>query len=58
MNGKPLPINHGYPVRILVPCVSGCRSVKWVDQITVQCEESTNLYQRKNYKRLPPEAID
>ena len=58
MNGKPLPINHGFPVRIIVPGVSGCRSVKWVDEITVQLEESSNLYQRYDYKRLPPEATD
>ncbi len=38
MNGKPLPVNHGYPVRIIVPGVSGCRSVKWLDRITVQSE--------------------
>ena len=58
MNGKPLPIKHGFPVRMIVPGVSGCRSVKWVDEITVQSEESTNLYQRHDYKRLPPEATD
>ena len=58
MNGKPLPINHGFPARIIVPGVSGCRSVKWIDEITVQSEESKNLYQRYDYKRLPPEATD
>ena len=58
MNGKPLPVNHGFPVRMIVPGVSGCRSVKWVDEITVQSEESRNLYQRYDYKRLPPEATD
>lgn len=58
MNGKPLPVNHGFPVRIIVPGVSGCRSVKWVDEISVQSEESQNLYQRYDYKRLPPEAVD
>lgn len=41
-----------------MPGVSGCRSVKWVDEITVQSEESRNLYQRYDYKRLPPEATD
>lgn len=35
-----------------------CRSVKWLDRITVQAEESTSLYQRYDYKRLPPEATD
>ncbi|KAL9103015.1 MAG: hypothetical protein Q9163_001905 [Psora crenata] len=58
MNGAPLPAKHGYPVRIIVPGVSGCRSVKWLDRITVQSEESTNLYQRYDYKRLPAEATD
>ncbi|KAL6722140.1 hypothetical protein ACLMJK_001247 [Lecanora helva] len=58
MNGKPLTAKHGYPVRIIVPGVSGCRSVKWLDRITVQSEESTNLYQRYDYKILPPEATD
>lgn len=58
MNGAPLPVKHGYPVRIIVPGVSGCRSVKWLDRITVQSEESTSLYQRYDYKILPPEATD
>lgn len=58
MNGEPLSINHGFPARMIVPGVSGCRSVKWVDEITVQSEESRNLYQRYDYKRLPPEAMD
>lgn len=30
MNGVPLPPDHGYPVRVVVPGVAGCRSVKWV----------------------------
>lgn len=58
MNGKPLTAGHGFPVRVIVPGVSGCRSVKWLDRITVQSEESTNLYQRYDYKKLPPEATD
>ena len=58
MNGKPLSPNHGYPVRIIAPGISGCRSVKWLDRITVQPTESTNLYQRYDYKVLPPEAVD
>lgn len=58
MNGSPLSMPHGFPVRMIVPGVSGCRSVKWLDRITVQSEESRSLYQRYDYKRLPPEVVD
>lgn len=58
MNGEALPINHGAPVRVVVPGVAGARSVKWLDRITVQEDESQNHYQRQDYKILPPEVIN
>ena len=58
MNGEPLPINHGHPVRIVAPAIAGARAVKWLDHITVQLEESSNFYQQHDYKVLPPEATD
>lgn len=58
MNGKPLPPNHGAPVRVVTPGIAGARSVKWLDRITVQLTESTNYYQQHDYKILPPEATD
>ncbi|MCJ1382051.1 hypothetical protein MMC17_005163 [Xylographa soralifera] len=58
MNGQTLSDTHGYPVRIIVPGIAGARSVKWVDGITVQQEESQNHYQQRDYKILPPEAVD
>ena len=56
MNNKPLPPNHGYPVRVVTPGIAGARSVKWLDRITVQLCESKNYYQQHDYKILPPEA--
>ncbi|MFQ5966420.1 MAG: sulfite oxidase [Acidimicrobiia bacterium] len=34
MNGNPLPAEHGYPVRLLVPGHYGMQSVKWLTSIT------------------------
>src|SRR4029077_17434819 len=35
MNGKELPINHGFPVRVVVPGWYGMASVKWLKRIRV-----------------------
>jgi DMSO/TMAO reductase YedYZ molybdopterin-dependent catalytic subunit len=38
VNGLPLPPQHGYPVRLLVPGWYGMTSVKWLSRITVVAE--------------------
>ena len=58
MNGAPLPVNHGYPARIIAPGIAGARCVKWLTKIIVQGCESQNFYQQRDYKILPPEAIN
>jgi sulfite oxidase len=49
MNAAPLPPEHGYPVRVIVPGYIGARSVKWLTGIFVQSEPSISYYQRTDY---------
>lgn len=32
MNGEPIPRDHGYPLRVIVPGVVGARNVKWLGE--------------------------
>ena len=38
MNGAPLPAQHGFPVRLVVPGWYGMGNVKWLVRITVATE--------------------
>ncbi|MET0419570.1 MAG: molybdopterin-dependent oxidoreductase, partial [Actinoplanes sp.] len=35
MNGEPLPPDHGFPLRVVVPGWIGISSIKWVGSIEV-----------------------
>ncbi|CAJ1968209.1 unnamed protein product [Cylindrotheca closterium] len=59
MNGKPLPRDHGYPLRVIVPGYAAVRNVKWVQKIELSQEEAEGPWQRGlNYKVLPPGVRD
>ncbi len=34
MNGKPMPINHGYPLRLIIPVKYGIKNIKRIGSIT------------------------
>ena len=50
MNGAPLPPQHGYPVRLLVPGWYGMTSVKWLTGIEVLTEPFSGYQQLQSYR--------
>jgi DMSO/TMAO reductase YedYZ molybdopterin-dependent catalytic subunit len=49
MNGRPLPIEHGAPARLIVPGWYGMASVKWVARIAALTEPFEGWFQRDRY---------
>jgi sulfane dehydrogenase subunit SoxC len=45
MNSQSLTVEHGHPVRVLVPGWIGAYSIKWVQNIEVSCK---NIWVRRN----------
>ena len=51
MNGAPLPAQHGFPVRLVVPGWYGMTSVKWLGRITLLLEPFGGYQQSAAYRR-------
>jgi DMSO/TMAO reductase YedYZ molybdopterin-dependent catalytic subunit len=49
MNGQPLPLRHGYPLRLVVPGWYGVASVKWLTDIRVAAEPFEGYFQAARY---------
>jgi DMSO/TMAO reductase YedYZ molybdopterin-dependent catalytic subunit len=49
MNGEPLPIQHGYPLRVVVPGWYAVTSVKWLTEIEAIEGPFTGHYQTGSY---------
>ncbi|XP_041975205.1 sulfite oxidase, mitochondrial [Aricia agestis] len=54
MNGERLPLDHGYPLRVVVPGAPAVRSVKWLQGITISTEESPSHWHQKDYRSFNP----
>ena len=53
MNDQPLPPDHGFPVRLLVPGYVGGRSVKWLARIWISEKENDSYYHIWDNRVLP-----
>jgi DMSO/TMAO reductase YedYZ molybdopterin-dependent catalytic subunit len=50
--GKPLPREHGGPVRLLVPHLYFWKSAKWITKITVLDHDEQGFWERNGYHDL------
>lgn len=50
INGHPLPPQHGFPLRLIVPGWYGMTHVKWLDRITLITEPFEGFQQTKQYR--------
>lgn len=52
MNGEPLPLYHGAPLRLVVPGWYGVANVKWLGQIHVQDRRYMGRFMARDYVTL------
>ena len=57
MNGGPLPLVHGAPLRVVVPGYIGARSVKWLERIEVRSTPWQGYFQHVVYRLLPEDGL-
>ena len=57
LNGQPLTVNQGSPLRLLVPGWYGVANVKWLSNIHVQAEPYMGKFQTRWYRTLREENI-
>lgn len=56
MNGKPLSLSHGAPLRLVVPGWAGNHWMKWLTRIEPHAEEIDGFFMKKGY-RLPKDPV-
>ncbi len=50
-NGKPIPPEHGYPLRLIVPDRYAYKSVKWVVEIELMQGDRPGYWEERGYHR-------
>ncbi|HLX20503.1 MAG TPA: molybdopterin-dependent oxidoreductase [Gaiellaceae bacterium] len=51
MNGKPLPREHGAPVRLIIPDMYGYKNVKWLNTINLVPAAENGYWENLGYDR-------
>ena len=64
MNGEPLPVDHGAPLRLVVPGWYGCSWIKWVNDIRLVKDDEPPTSQMQEFATrthqdgMPARALD
>ena len=58
MNGSPLPVVHGFPVRLIVPGWYGVCQVKWLQRIELSADRLMTRFMAKDYVTLMGREVD
>ena len=63
MNGAPLLIEHGFPLRLITPGWEGAACIKWLTKITAAPDEADGFFMKTAYRYptrpvSPGEAVD
>ncbi len=53
MNGQPIPLSHGGPLRLVVPGYFGCNQIKYIKTLSATAEQSPAKIQQKGYRFRP-----
>jgi DMSO/TMAO reductase YedYZ molybdopterin-dependent catalytic subunit len=49
LDGKPLPADHGGPVRLVIPTQQGYKSVKWVERLEITDRSVEGYWEQRGY---------
>ncbi|MEX2571592.1 MAG: molybdopterin-dependent oxidoreductase [Gemmatimonadota bacterium] len=58
MNGQPLPVVHGFPVRLVVPGWYGVCQVKWLNRIDVSADRLMTRFMARDYVTLTAREVN
>ena len=51
MNGQPLTLNHGFPLRLLIPGLYGIKQMKWIREIEVANHSPKGYWNKKGWSK-------
>lgn len=54
LNGQPIPLAHGGPLRLIVPGYTGVNSIKYIKRLAFTADESDATIQQTNYRITAP----